>query len=123
MSLSDSQPAPSRVIYSPGEFGPVSPSQPLGLPGSSAHPSTRAAPFYPERSDDCSSRFFIASGRLQLIRQIGHLFWRNEADLGSLLLRLACSLPNASHFGLPRTAHGQLLAERYYKVNSFQFTG
>ena len=83
----------------------------------------RAAPFHPERSGNRFFRYFVASGRLQLVRKIGHLFLRNEADSGSLSLRLTCSLPNASHHGLLRTAHGRLLAERYYKVNSFQFTG
>ena len=40
---------------------------------------------------------------------------RNEAGLGSLLLRLACLPPKASRRGSPHGTLGWLLAERYWQ--------
>jgi hypothetical protein len=40
---------------------------------------------------------------------------RNEADPGSLSLRLACLPPKASWSGSLRNTLGQLLAERYWQ--------
>jgi hypothetical protein len=97
---------------------------PPGLPGSSAVLSTRAIRSHPGKLSGCSCSFlprrfsgFIQSGRLAASPL------RNEAETGSLALRLTCSPHQASSGRLLCRTLAWLLVERaIYKVNSFQFT-
>src|SRR4029077_7311693 len=82
-----------------------------------------AAPSHPEESGDCfcpllHRRFQVSSfsGRLATL-----FLLRNEAETGSLVLRLACSPRKASPALLPPPTLARLLAERaIYKISSFQ---
>ena len=67
------------------------------------------------------AHYFPADIRLHHLWQTGHLHWRNEADSGSLALRLAGLLPRSPPDGLLRRApvplhvrisnlHGELLS-------------
>jgi len=61
----------------------------------------RAVPFNPAEPDDCSKRTKVLRSYpllhrpcwLDLIREAGRSDWRNEANMGSLALRLAPSPP------------------------------
>jgi hypothetical protein len=118
MGLSDSPQGPV-----PSYLFPVTVSAPAGLPGSSTDLSTRAAPSHPEKSGDCFCpllhRRFQASSTWVALATLALL--RNEAETGSLALRLACSLRKASPAELPPPTLARLLAERaIYKISSFQ---
>jgi hypothetical protein len=123
MNLSDSQPVHWQVIYSLPSFGPVSlpnrwvsqfplPILPCALP-----------PFTPRGLTTALSASSSSVAGFNLSGSLATSALCNEAVSGLLSLRLACSPSNASPYKSPRTAHGQLPVERYYKVNSFQFTG
>jgi hypothetical protein len=123
MSPSDSQPARLPVIYSRLSFGPVSlPSRwvsqvPRHFLSCALPPFTPRGPAIALSASSSPVAGFNLSGSLATSVLC------NEAVSGSLSLRLACSPSNASPYESPRTAHGRLLVERHYKVNSFQFTG
>src|SRR4030095_5098892 len=94
---------------------------PAGLPGSSTDLSTRAAPSHPEESDDCLRpllhRRFQASS---FSGRLATLVLRNEAESGSLALRLTCSPCKASPVELLPLTLARLLVERAtYKISSF----
>ncbi len=118
MGLSDSRQEPTT-----GYLFPTAVSAPAGLPGSSTDLSTRAAPSHPEESGDCfcpllHRRFQASSfsGRLATL-----ILLRNEAETGSLTLRLACLPRKASPAESPPPTLARLLAERaIYKISSFQ---
>ena len=81
------------------------------------------SPFTPEGPIGARTRCFPIDGRLQHLRQTGHLHLCNEADSGSLALRLAGSPPEASPAGLLRRTLGWLPVERAInRVTSFQVT-
>jgi len=95
---------------------------PAGLPGSLTDLSTRAAPSHPEEPDDCSRpllhRRFQASS---FFGRLATLISCNEAETGSLALRLACSPCKASPVKLLPPTLARLLVERaIYKISSFQ---
>lgn len=99
----------------------------LGLPAWSGLPNSwlicqRALPpLTPEGSTNASVRCFFVDGRLQPFWKSGHLHSHNEAESGSLTLRLAPLLPGASAAGLlPPSPPSRLLAERTIrKVSAF----
>ena len=95
-----------------------------GLPGSSADLSPRAAPNHPGESNGSFPLSSPSVAGFILIRQTGHSHWRNEAESGSLSLRLMGSPHKASS---TRIAPCQRLLgyfdERVIsKVSSFQLT-
>ncbi len=91
----------------------------LGLPAWPGLPSSRLIcrralpPLTPEGSTNASVRCFFVDGRLQPFWKSGRLHSHNEAETGSLSLRLAPLLPGASAAELlPRSPPSRLLAER-----------
>jgi hypothetical protein len=94
-----------------------------GLPGSSADLSARAVPNYPGKSDGCVLPLLSPSmaGFIQ-IRRTGHFHWRNEAESGSLALRLMRSPRKASPTRItPRQRSLGYFDERVIsKISSFQ---
>ena len=83
----------------------------------------RWSPFTPESPPGAPARCFPVGIRLHHLWQTGHSHKCNEAELGSLALRLACSPHEASPAGLLRPALAWLPAERaILRVNSFQLT-
>src|ERR1051326_3364710 len=85
---------------------------PADLPGSLAYLSARAAPSHP--GPPCThegSLKMCAGTRLHPFREVGHDHLRNEAESGSLALRLAHSLSQASTPQLPTVIAGRLRAE------------
>ena len=68
-----------------------------GLPGSLADLSTRAVPYNPGKPDECTHPLLLR--RWQALASWADWplpVWRNEADMGSLALRLTCSPHEAS---------------------------
>src|SRR5450631_2109443 len=104
MGLSDSRPGPPLGYVFPRAVGVVSfPALP-GLPGSSTDLSLRAVPYHPGRSGEC---LLIASSSISGFILFGRLATstlRNEAESGSLALRLAGLLPRFPPSGLRRLA-------------------
>ena len=102
MGESDSLPGSLANFGSPLYGGVGLPPILQGLPGSSTHPSVRAAPNHPEQPVEClcSSlpRRFQASPSLG---RVAVCYVRNEAESGSLALKPARS-PHP--FGLDRAA-------------------
>ena len=96
-----------------------------GLPGSSANLSARAVPNHPGKSDGCVLPLLSPSvaGFIQ-IRRTGHFHWRNEAESGSLALRLMRSPYKASPTRItPRQRLLGYFNERVIlKISSFQLT-
>jgi len=96
-----------------------------GLPGSSANLSTRAVPSDPGKSDGCFRPLLSPSmaGFIQ-IRRTGHFHWRNEAESGSLALRLMRLPCKASPTRItPRQRSLGYFDERVIsKISSFQLT-
>ena len=94
-----------------------------GLPGSSTDLFLRAVPNHPGRFDE---RLLIASPadiRLHPIWRTGHLQQRNEAESGSLALRLTGLLPGFHQPDCSDSLRFRYMYERaIYMVNSFQFT-
>jgi len=78
IDLSDSRQEPA-----PGYLFPCAVCAPVGLPGSSTDLSTRAAPFHPEQSDDCTYPLLHRRFWFHLIRQTDHCYLCNEAVSGS----------------------------------------
>ena len=78
----------------------------MGLPGSSTDLSARAVPNHPGRSNGCICSFLHHQRRASpLSGGLATLQLRNEAESGSLALRLARSLGGASTLWItPRTA-------------------
>jgi hypothetical protein len=122
MNPSDSQTSPATVIYSRGQFGaPLQVSHSAGSLRFLVDLSIPAVRSHPGGFDRCVCS--LLRGRYWL-----HPFWRaghpqllNEAETGSLSLRLAPSPSEASHHGLLRRAHGRLHVERaIYMFSSFQ---
>src|SRR5713226_2844772 len=117
MGLSDSRQGPTTGYLFPLAVAPLRASQvpqpifPRALP-----------PLTPTSPATASARYFIAGSRLPLLRLIGHSFLLcNEAETGSLALRLACSPCKASPVELLPLTLARLLAERaIYKISSFQ---
>jgi hypothetical protein len=94
-----------------------------GLPGSSADLSARAVPNYPGKSDGCILPLLSPSmAGFILIRRTGHFHWRNEAESGSLALRLMRSPRKASPTRItPRQRSLGYFDERVIsKISSFQ---
>ena len=84
-----------------------------GLPSSPPVCRRALPPLTPEGSTNASVRCFFVDVRLQPFWQSGRLHSHNEAETGSLTLRLAPSLPGASAAGLlPRSPPSRLLVER-----------
>jgi len=117
MGLSDSLQGPTAAY-----LFPTAVSAPAGLPGSSTDLSTRAAPSHrrvrrlllPVASPPIPG--FLYLGWLATLALL-----RNEAETGSLALRLACSPRKASPALLPPPTLARLLAERaIYKISSSQ---
>jgi len=96
-----------------------------GLPGSSTDLSTRAVPNDPGKSDGCFLPLLSPSmtGFIH-IRRTGHFHWRNEAESGSLTLRLMRSPCKASPTRItPRQRSLGYFDERVIsKISSFQLT-
>ena len=112
MGESDSLPGPLTNFGFPYMAASESLPVPQGLPGSSTHPSVRAAPYHPEQPGECmrsslphrcqASPF---SGRVAVCFQC------NEAELGSLALQPArsphpCGLDRAASAGGVTTTAG-----------------
>ena len=95
-----------------------------GLPGSSTDLSTRAVPYHPGEPDECTHPLLLR--RWQASASLAD--WplsskRNEANMGSLALRLACSPHEASPHRLLDTTLDWLPAERANnRMNTSQFT-
>ena len=117
MGLSDSRQRPTLGYLFPRFVAATA-----GPPGSSTDLSTRAAPFHPEESDDCSHP--LLHRRFQASSFSGRLATptlRNEAETSSLALRLACSPCKASPVQSLAPTLARLLVERaIYKISSFQ---
>ena len=95
-------------MYSLGPLGSGGPFPALpGLPGSSTDLSLRAVPNHPGRSGGLA-RCCPADVRLHHFWQTGHLHMRNEAESGSLTLRLAGLLPRFPPVRSPPLAPVQL---------------
>ncbi len=91
----------------------------LGFPAWPGLPSSRLicrpalSPFTPEGSTNAPVRCFFVDGRLRPFWKLGRLHSHNEAESGSLSLRLAPLPSEASAAGsLPRQPLSRLLAER-----------
>jgi len=68
-----------------------------GLPGSSTDLSTRAVPFHPGEPDECIHPLLLRRWQASASWADWPLsLWRNEAEPGSLALRLTCSPHEAS---------------------------
>ena len=94
-----------------------------GLPGSSADLSLRAVPSHPGKSGDCIYPLLLH--RCQASSQSGGLATsiRNEAETGSLALRLTVSPFEASSNGLLRSTLDWLHGEwAIHMVSSFHLT-
>jgi hypothetical protein len=97
-----------------------------GLPGPPRLFFPRAlSPLTPASPATALVRYFVAGGRLLHFRQSGRsLLSVNEAESGSLTLRLAClarARPRQQDCSHSRS-HALLVARTIDKVNSFQFT-
>ena len=102
-SLHRHYPASSLLWASPT---PARPDPPLclpagrfllaGLPGSSVVLSTHAVPFHPGEPNDCLLSFLCRPCWFRHLRQVDRSQLCNEADLGSLALRLASLSHEAS---------------------------
>ena len=117
MGLSDSRQGPTTGYLFPVAVLPLRASQvPLPIFPRALPPLTPTSPTI------ACARYFIAGPRLPLLRLIGHSFLLcNEAETGSLALRLACSPCKASPVELLPLTLAWLLAERaIYKISSFQ---
>jgi hypothetical protein len=126
---------PLRLPTGPdGGYGFPSPVEPSGHP---PHRSPRRvsqvpelicrrllSPFTPESPAAANTRCFTAGGRLHPIRKSGHPHWCNEAESGSLALRLTSSPHGASADGSPRQPPPDRLHEErvIVMVSSFQLT-
>jgi len=104
--------AASRVIYSPSALAPPRGTTPSGLPGSSTDLSSRAVPFHPGRPRRCSCP--LLHGECQASSSGED--WPpsrtpNEAESGSLALRLTSSLCEASPDELLRLTLARLPVE------------
>ncbi len=96
MGPSDSRQGRAAVMSSRTAFGTITPA-PTGLPGSSADLSARAVPSHPGRPDGCLRSLLRHRRRASpLSGGLATLHWCNEAETGSLALRLARSLGGAS---------------------------
>ena len=122
MNPSDSQTSPTTVINSRGQFGaPLQVSHSTGSLRFLVDLSIPAVRSHPGGFGRCACS--LLRGRCWL-----HPFWRaghpqllNEAEAGSLSLRLASSPSEASHHGLLRRTHGRLHGQRaFYMFSSFQ---
>ena len=118
MILSDSRPGPT-----PGYLFPAAVVAPAGLPGSSTDLSTRAAPFHPEQSDNCTHPFLHCRCWLHrsladwpLLTCVTGPYW-----VRFYKLRLACSPHKASPARLLVLSLARLLVQRAFdKISSFQ---
>jgi hypothetical protein len=94
------------------------------LPGSSTDLSTRAAPNHPGRPGRCLPVASPPVSGFILVGGLTTFHFPNEAESGSLALRLACSpIPRSRQidFSIPRLL-GYMSEQAIYMVNSFQFT-
>ncbi len=80
-------------------------------------------PTTPGSPTAASAHSYAVDSRLRHLWQVGHSQQRNEAESGSLALRLAPSSHGASATGSPRQAPDRLHGERAItKISSFQLT-
>jgi hypothetical protein len=121
MGFSDSPSMPLYRLWFPGERYK---STSWGLPGSWNIFQYAPSSTTPESPVSAFACYFLTGVRLQDLRDTGQLStWRNEAESGSLALRLALSSHKASQAGLPRTTLNRLHDKQaIVKVDSFQST-
>jgi hypothetical protein len=123
MSRSDSRPLPqTRLCFPVSRWGHLLAPAPPGLPGSSTDLSPRAVPLHPGEPNVCSRPLLPRRSQASPHLAGWPLSLRfHEADSGSLALRLAGSLPEASPAGSLQLTLRSLPAERAIRSStSFQ---
>src|ERR1017187_1827263 len=114
--------APPVMFFPPGVGR--SRSLPVGPPRLLDRSFHARCPQPPRKARRVLAGCFPTGIRLHPSRQTGHLRLPNEAQSGSLALRLACSpMPSLRQidFSIPRLL-GYMFEQAIYLVNSFQFT-
>ena len=122
---SDSRPSHGLVIYSQAALiaGLRAVDRPDGSLRFLIALSASAAPFHPGEPDRCSCSLLHGRWQASPILEVGHSQLRNEAETGSLALRLTPLPSEASNCGLLRGPLGQLHGERTTSmVSTFQLT-
>jgi hypothetical protein len=110
-----------RLCIPSGRWGSIAFPRPAGSPRFLDRSIPARCPQPPRKVRRVLAPCFPADIRLHHLWQTGHLHWRNEAESGSLALRLAGLLPRFPPDGLPRLApvrlharmsnlHGELLS-------------
>ena len=107
--LSDSPPGPRSRLFLPGPRWARCHARPEALPGSSTDLSKRAAHNHPGKPAGCMYPSLHHRSRLVISVRLLAFRLRNEAESGSLALRLACSPHRFPPDGLLRPAPVQLL--------------
>ena len=124
MVPSDSQSRPPAGYGFPDGVGGPRPCHPVGPLRFLDGPVHTRRPLPPREADKVHALVAsLAVAGFTTLWRAGHLLLRNEAETGSLALRLARSLPGASTPGLRPTPPESLSAERAIcRVTSFQVT-
>jgi len=122
MNPSDSRPGLMGVIDSPHPLMPAaSPGRVSQVPRLICR--RPPPPITPESLTGAPARCFPVSGRLRPSWRVGRSHWFNEAESGSLALRLTSSPQRASTIGSPRAPPLRLHAARAINmVSTFQLT-